>query len=76
LLARMIEQTVRRGYAVRSEGEFNSKTSSIAVPIVRDGLVLGCISIIWISTALKLDEAIAQCFAPLRDAAAAIPVNL
>lgn len=72
-LTRMIEQTTARGYAIRSEGEFNSKTSSIAVPIFHDGAVLACISIIWISTALKLDEAIAQFGAPLQAAAAAIP---
>jgi IclR family mhp operon transcriptional activator len=74
--ARMMEETVLRGYAIRSEGEFNSKTSSIAVPIIRDSLVLGCISIIWISTALKLEEAAGQFAKPLQEAAAAIPVTV
>ena len=74
-LARMIADTAQRGYAIRNEGEFNPKTASIAVPIVRDEIVFGCISIIWIRSALSLDEAIAQFVTPLRDAAAAIPVE-
>lgn len=71
-LTRMIAETVTRGYAVRNEGEFNPKTSSIAVPIYHDGQVLGCMSIIWISTALKLNEAIDQFSKPLLDASLAI----
>ena len=74
-LARMIAETRARGYAIRNEGEFNPKTASIAVPIVRGEVVFGCISIIWIRSALSLEEAVATCVAPLRDAAAAIPVN-
>ncbi|RZN06337.1 transcriptional regulator [Bradyrhizobium genosp. SA-3] len=72
---RMIAETAGRGYAVRNEGEFNPKTASIAVPIVRGDIVFGCISIIWIRSALSLDEAIARFVAPLREAAAAIPVE-
>lgn len=71
----MIAETQARGYAIRSEGEYNPKTASIAVPIVRNEIVFGCISIIWIRTALVIDEAIASFAAPLRDAAASIPVE-
>lgn len=74
-LSQMIAETARRGYAVRSEGEYNPKTASIAVPIVRDEAVFGCISIIWIRSALSLDEAVAQFAATLRETAAAIPVT-
>ncbi|WP_457488762.1 DNA-binding transcriptional regulator [Tardiphaga sp. P5_C10] len=74
-LARMVMQTSSRGFAVRDNGEFNLKTSSIAVPIVRGDIVFGCISIIWISTALSLEEAIAQFHEPMRAAAAAIEVG-
>jgi IclR family mhp operon transcriptional activator len=74
-LAHMIAETAQRGYAIRSEGEFNPKTASIAVPIVREDVVFGCISIIWIRSALSLDEAVAQFVSPLHEAAAAIPVN-
>jgi IclR family mhp operon transcriptional activator len=37
--------------------------------------VFGCISIIWIRSALAIDEAIAKFVAPLREAAADIPVE-
>ncbi|MES1149501.1 MAG: DNA-binding transcriptional regulator [Bradyrhizobium guangdongense] len=74
-LSQMIAETAKRGYAVRSEGEYNPKTASIAVPIVRDEAVFGCISIIWIRSALSLDEAVAQFAATLRETAAAMPVT-
>lgn len=74
-LDQMIAETQARGYAIRSEGEYNPKTASIAVPIVRNEIVFGCISIIWIRTALAIDRAIADFVAPLRDVAAAIPVE-
>lgn len=73
---RMIAETQARGYAVRNEGEYNPKTASIAVPIVRNDAVFGCISIIWIRSALGLDEAITQFAAPLQETAAAIPVEV
>ena len=75
-LERMIAETAQRGYAIRSEGEFNPKTASIAVPIVRNDVVFGCISIIWIRSALSLEEALAKFVTPLRDAAASIPLQL
>jgi IclR family mhp operon transcriptional activator len=74
-LSRMIAETAQRGYAIRNAGEYNPKTSSIAVPIIRDDVVFGCISIIWIRSALSLDQAIAEFVAPLRQAAAAILVE-
>ncbi|WP_228142857.1 IclR family transcriptional regulator domain-containing protein, partial [Acinetobacter baumannii] len=67
-------ETQARGYAIRNEGEYNPKTASIAVPIVRNGTVFGCISIIWIRSALGIAEAMAQFVGPLRDTAEAIPV--
>jgi len=75
-LARIITETQARGYAIRSEGEYNPKTASIAVPIIRGEAVFGCISIIWIRSALALDEAIATFVAPMREAAAAIPLGV
>ena len=71
----MIAETAQRGFAIRSEGEFNRKTASIAVPIVRQEVVFGCISIIWVRSALSLDEAAANFVTPLREAAAMIPVS-
>ncbi|MGY4623906.1 DNA-binding transcriptional regulator [Bradyrhizobium sp. USDA 4486] len=73
-LDRMIAETAARGYAIRSEGEYNPKTASIAVAIVRDGAVFGCISIIWIRSALGIEEAVAQFASQLMEAASAIHV--
>lgn len=74
-LTQMIAETHARGYAIRSEGEYNPKTASIAVPIVRKGAVFGCISIIWIRSALGIEEAVAQFVGQLQETAAAIPVH-
>ncbi|KRP90957.1 transcriptional regulator [Bradyrhizobium yuanmingense] len=73
-LDRMIAETAARGYAIRSEGEYNPKTASIAVAIVRDGAVFGCISIIWIRSALGIEEAVAQFASQLLETASAIRV--
>ncbi|WP_050420660.1 DNA-binding transcriptional regulator [Bradyrhizobium tropiciagri] len=73
-LMRMLADTMQRGYAIRDEGEFNPKTSSIAVPIIRDEIVFGCVSVIWIRSALSLDEAIAKFVTPMLHAVAAIPI--
>jgi len=74
-LTAMLEDTARRGYAIRSEGEFNPKTASIAVPIVRNDIVLGCLSIIWIRSALSIEEAGAKFATAMRETAETIPVN-
>jgi IclR family transcriptional regulator, mhp operon transcriptional activator len=75
-LDRMIAETQARGYAIRSEGEYNPKTASIAVPIVRNGAVFGCISIIWIRSALGIEEAVAQFAAQLQETASTIPLEI
>lgn len=73
---RLDRMIAARGYAIRSEGEYNPKTSSIAVPIVRNGTVFGCISIIWIRSALGIEEAVAQFAGQLQETASAIPVEV
>ncbi len=69
---RMVRDTRERGFGVRDGGEFNPKTASLALPILRGDAVLGCISVIWIRTAMKLSEAVTQFVEPMEDAAAAI----
>jgi IclR family mhp operon transcriptional activator len=59
-----------RGFGLRDEGEYNAKTSSIAVPVIKGRDVLGCISIIWIRTALDTREAVSQFAEPMLRAAA------
>lgn len=58
-LARMIEEARQRGFAARDGGEFRPKTSSIAVPVMIEDRIQAVVSMIWIRSALSLDEAIA-----------------
>ena len=69
-LDKLLAETRARGFSERTDGEYNVKTSSIAVPVLKAGDVLGCISIIWIRTALDAREAIAQFADPMIKAAA------
>lgn len=71
-LERVLRDTRERGFGVRDGGEFNPKTASLAVAIMRGDAVIGCISVIWIRTAMKLAEAVAQFVAPMHAAADAI----
>lgn len=73
-IAPMLERTRERGYAIRDAGEYNPKTASIAVPILGSDHVIGCLSIIWIRSALVLNDAVAQFFAPMREAAASLRI--
>ncbi|MGO9361676.1 MAG: DNA-binding transcriptional regulator [Xanthobacteraceae bacterium] len=72
VLQQMIHDTRERGYAIRDGTEFNPKTSSISLPIIRGDVVLGCLSVIWIKTAMTLDEAVGEFVLPLQEATAAI----
>lgn len=79
-LARMIEDVRRRGLGVRDGGEFRPKTSSIAAPVEMDGHMVAVVSMIWIRSALSLEEAIAAHGDTLRQitqaiAAAATPAQ-
>lgn len=69
-LQRMIRDTRARGYGLRHGGEFNPKTSSIAVPVCRGDQLLGTLSLIWITSALEVTEAVGQFLTPMQHAAA------
>lgn len=56
----------RDGLAVRDAGEFRPMTASFALPVRRAGVLVGCVSMIWIRSALSLAQARAQAEAPLR----------
>lgn len=74
-LDKMLKDTKARGFGLRAEGEYNIRTSSIAVPVLKADDVLGCISIIWIRTALDAQEAIAQFAGPMMKAAAQLAAS-
>jgi IclR family transcriptional regulator, mhp operon transcriptional activator len=59
-LARMMYETRERGLALRDAGEFRTKTASLAAPIMKPGGIVGCVSMIWIRSALSTGEAIAN----------------
>lgn len=58
-LNKMILEVQQNGFGARVAGEFQPKTSSVALPIFKDGIIIGCLSMIWIKTAMSLDEAMA-----------------
>jgi IclR family mhp operon transcriptional activator len=71
-LSRMIEDTRARGVAVRDSGEFRQETASIAVPVRSDGLILGCVSLIWIRSAMSTRKALDDFSEPLLEIASRI----
>lgn len=54
------------GLAVRDAGEFRPMTASFALPVRRAGQLIGCVSMIWIRSALSLAQARALADLPLR----------
>jgi IclR family mhp operon transcriptional activator len=57
-----------KGFAIQDR-EINPKTAGMAIPIRSDSRVLGCLSSIWISSALTITEAERQLLPPLRSIA-------
>jgi IclR family transcriptional regulator, mhp operon transcriptional activator len=56
------------GFAIQDR-EINPKTSGMAIPIRNGSRVLGCLSLIWISSALTITQAEHQLLSPLRSMA-------
>lgn len=61
----MLDAVRDRGFAVQDR-EVNPKTTGMAVPIRVRTRILGCVSLIWISSALTIAEAEQQLLPPLR----------
>ena len=61
-----------QGYATRGPRTFRPKTSSLAVPVIVDDRAIGCLSIIWVTKAMKMQQAIERYAAALGIAAAEI----
>ncbi len=75
-LGPMIEETRARGVAVRDSGEFRQKTASLAAPIRADGTVLGCVSMIWIRSAMSTKKSLDDFSTPLLEIAEKFSVAL
>lgn len=64
-----------QGYATRGPRTFRPKTSSLAVPVCTVDRAIGCLSIIWVTKAMNMDQAIERYAAALQLAAAEIASN-
>lgn len=67
----LLAETRRAGFGSRTEG-FNPHTSSISVPIIVHNRVHACITMIWIKSAMRLDEAVRRHLAAMKRTAADI----
>lgn len=63
--ARMMRQVRRDGYAQRYRGTM-PLTSSLAVPVVLNGRIAGCITIIWIASAISMADAARRYLQPVQ----------
>jgi IclR family mhp operon transcriptional activator len=75
-LGRLLAEVVARGLAYRDAGEFRPQTASIAVPVMVSGAVAAALSVIWIRTAMPLDQALTTLEAPMREISARISTTL
>jgi IclR family transcriptional regulator, mhp operon transcriptional activator len=67
-IAALLDAVRAGGFAIQDR-EVNPKTTGMAVPIRVGTRVLGCLSLIWISSALTIAEAEQQLLPPLRSVA-------
>jgi IclR family mhp operon transcriptional activator len=74
-VARILKETRQFGYGFRTDG-FNPHTASISLPIQIDGRVLACITMIWIASALRFEDAVARNLDPIRRAVGRIQALL
>lgn len=66
-LARHLALIRRRGYALRAGGTPPwPHTGSIALPVLRQGTVLGCVNAVWMARAVSTEAGIRLCLEPLR----------
>lgn len=71
-LADMLNEIVLRGVAFRDARTFRPKTASIALPVMVNDTIVACVSIIWTSRAMTIEEARKGYEKPLREIASAI----
>lgn len=75
----LIDGVRSSGYAARSYNRFTlnpGKTSSIAVPIVDRGVVLGCLTVAFFATALEIREGVRELLPRLKDCARKIALQM
>lgn len=62
----------KQGYATRGPRSFRPKTSSLAVPVLADDRAIGCLSIIWVTKAMSMEQAITRYAAALQESSTEI----
>ena len=77
VVSRVVHDARQKGFAERSGEAFipnslSERTSSIAVPIMRDDHLLGVLNIVWITSALNMRKAVGEFLAPMQKAASNI----
>ena len=75
----LLRDVRKNGFATQARNSYTAnpgKTSSIAVPIFRDGQVSGAIVLIFFSVAMSMEKAIDQFSGPLKDIAETISREL
>jgi IclR family mhp operon transcriptional activator len=64
-LDRLLQEVRSSGFGGRFGLEFRPKTSSIAVPVMAGGRIVGCVSVIWTRAAIEKNEAIRKLVSPM-----------
>jgi IclR family mhp operon transcriptional activator len=80
----ILAETRARGYGLRdpnffggyNDDLFDDQLQGIAVPVIEDGKVHGCINILWIRRAMTVDEMVRQHLGDLKGAAEEIASRL
>jgi IclR family transcriptional regulator, mhp operon transcriptional activator len=75
----LLKQIRAQGYATFARNLYTDnpgKTSSIAVPLFKDGQVAGAIALIFFAVAMSMDKAVQQFVEPLKATAAAISAEI
>jgi len=64
-LERILERTRELGLGYRIRGSVNRKTMSLSAPVLLCERPVACLTIIWIASALKFEDALSEFRAPL-----------
>lgn len=75
----LLKEIRRDGFATQARNAYTAnpgKTSSIAVPLFKDGKVIGAVVLIFFSVAMSMEKAIERFVGPLKATAQAISLKL
>ncbi|CZF79379.1 MULTISPECIES: DNA-binding transcriptional regulator [Grimontia] len=76
VLLAMIKEVQFNGYATRIGQEFQSKTSSFAVPVFSSGRVVACVSMVWTREAMTLKQSLKMAEKEVKEIATKIKAGL